>query len=162
MNKQKSISNVATRESGLKMETITEGLGKNPTVGDAVLIHYILYLGSGTSSSEYDYDNECYVDDLVDSTYEDRPFAGPIEIIVGTATPKDTIYNKGDSIEGLNEALLDMKVGCKRRLLIPSKLAYGSEGASSFHTFHGYRTPPDKGLDMIIELVEIRESGSDT
>ena len=149
---------IEKKKNGLKMEILTEGTGVQPNIGDIILMHYILYLGEGVSSSDYDYEKECYVDDLVDSTYEDRPFAGPIEIIVGTETPKDTIYSKGESIRGLSEALLDMKVGGKRRLFIPSELAYGSEGGSSFHTFHGYRTPPNRTLDMIVELVEIRDS----
>ena len=51
-----------------------------------------------------------------------------------------------------------MKVGSKSRLLIPSELAYGIEGGSSFHTFHGYRTPPNRNLDMIVELIEIKEA----
>ena len=46
-----------------------------------------------------------------------------------------------------------MRFGGKSRVLIPSELAYGVEGGSSFHTFHGYRTPPNRDLDMVIELV---------
>ena len=82
---------IEEKKNGLKMEILTEGTGVQPSIGDIILMHYILYLGDGVSSSDYDYEKECYVDDLVDSTYEDRPFAGPIEIIVGTETPKDTI-----------------------------------------------------------------------
>ena len=141
--------------SELKVETITEGSGLKPNIGDTVSVHYVLHLGDGVSSSDYDYDKKCYVDDLVDDTYDEQ-FGGPIDITIGDPTPKDQIYTKGDSIKGLDEALTSMNVGSKCRLIIPPDLAYGSEGASSFHTFHGYRTPPYKGLDMIIELVEIK------
>ena len=51
-----------------------------------------------------------------------------------------------------------MKVGGKRKLHIPAKLAYGELGASSFHTFHGYRTPPNRSMDIIVELIEIKEA----
>ena len=144
-----------TKESGLKIETIVEGEGEYPDVTDTVFVHYILYLGAGTRSSLYDYDKHCYVDDLVDSTYE-GPTAGPIKIAIGAETPKDLLYTEGDSIKGLDEALLEMRVGSKSRLLIPSELAYGPEGGSSFHTFHGYRTPPNRSLDMVVELLEIK------
>tara|TARA_Y100000310_G_scaffold11865_1_gene12357 strand:- start:271 stop:777 length:507 start_codon:yes stop_codon:yes gene_type:complete len=145
-----------TNESGLQVKTIREGSGKCPEMGDTVVVHYILHLGTGTSSSEYDYDKECYVDQLVESTYEERPFSGPIDITIGEETKKDGVYNKGDSIKGLDEALLGMKSGGKKHIYIPPELAYGVEGASSFHTFHGYRTPPNRGLDMIVELIEIK------
>jgi len=143
-----------TKESGLKIETIIEGEGNYPNIDDVVSIHYVLHLGTGVSSSLYDYDKQCYIDDLVDSTYE-GPLAGPIKIRVGSETAKDGVYKEGDSIKGLNEALLEMKVGSKSRLLIPSELAYGAEGGSSFHTFHGYRTPPNRSLDIVVELLEI-------
>lgn len=148
-----------TKESGLKIETIIEGDGEYPNVGDTVLIHYVLHLGTGVSSSLYDYDKHCYIDELIDSTYE-GPLAGPKKIIIGKETAKDGIYEEGDSIRGLNEALLEMKVGSKNRLFIPSELAYGIEGGSSFHTFHGYRTPPKRNLDMVVELVHKADTGA--
>ena len=146
-----------TKESGLKIETLQEGAGDLPNTGDTAIIHYILHLGTGVSSSLYDYDKHCYVDDLVDSTYE-GPLAGPIKIIIGAETAKDSLYSEGDSIAGLNEALLTMRVGSKTRLVIPPELAYGAEGGSSFHTFHGYRTPPHRSLDMVAELLEVQKS----
>ena len=140
----------------MKIEILKEGKGKTPQLGDTVLIHYILNLGTGVSSSNYDYDKHCYVDELVDSTYEE-PLARPIPIILGAETPKDGLYKEGDSIKGLDEALSQVKVGSKCKLLIPSEMAYGWEGASSFHTFHGYRTPPHRSLDMVVELLEIQD-----
>ncbi len=148
------------KASGLEIETIATGEGVSPSVGDTVLIHYELHLGTGTSSSLYDYDEQCYIDNQVDSTYEE-PFAATIKIVVGAETAKDGLYSEGDSIKGLDEALLEMKVGGKKRLIIPSDLAYGPEGGSSFHTFHGYRTPPHRNLDLVVELVEIKKPKED-
>ena len=71
--------------------------------------------------------------------------------------PKDDIYSKGESIEGLDQALMSMKVGDRWSLVIPAELGYGEEGASSFHTFHGYRAPPNQGIRCNIELVDIME-----
>ena len=147
-----------TTESGLKYSVINLGDGAKPKVGDTVSMHYELYLGRGSTTSLYDYDNEEYIDEICDSTYDEKnPFSGPVSLVIGNETPKDETYRKGDSIKGLDEALLDMRVGGKRRLSIPSDLAYGDKGASSFHTFHGYRTPPNSGLEITIELVEIKE-----
>ena len=136
-----------------------EGSGKTPKEGDTVLMHYEIWSTEGITSSEYDYDKKAYIDDIHDSTYDqNNPFHGPIEIIIGQETPKDDVYSKGDSIKGIDEALLKMRSGSKCALLIPPSLGYGEEGASSFHTFHGYRAPPHKDMRCNIELVKINNS----
>ena len=146
-------------KTGLKMLEVISGTGQAPQSGDTVLMHYEYYLCEGVTSSDFDYDLGKYHEDhttVYDSTYEEKPFNGPIDITIGKSTPKDDIYVRGDSISGIDEALLDMKVGSKRKLIIPPSLAYGTEGGSSFHTFHGYRIPPNRELTMTIELVEIK------
>mgnify|MGYP005819022499 CR=1 FL=1 len=145
------------KESGLRMVEITEGHGDSPTTGQTVSVHYEIFFGEGTSTSNYDEKAGKYVDNLYDSTYEDKPFSGPVDIVIGAATPKDDIYSRGQSIKGFDEALVEMKVGEKRQLFIPAALAYGKEGASSFHTFFGYRVAPHRDLACTIELVEIKD-----
>lgn len=143
-------------KSGLKWELLSEGSGDKPKVGQTVSIHYDIWFGKGTTTSNFNYDKGEYVDIMHDSTRDERdPFHGPMDFKIGEHTPLDDTYKEGQSIPGLDEALLDMKLGEKRRLHIPSKLAYGKLGGSSFHTFHGYRTPPDCPLEMEIELVNI-------
>ena len=143
-------------KSGLKWELIKVGNGEKPKPGQKVSIHYDIWFGKGTTTSNFNYDKNEYVDVLYDSTNDEKdPFSGPVDFEIGTRTPDDDQYKKGNSIAGLDEALLDMRVGAKRRLHIPSKLAYGKLGGSSFHTFHGYRAPPNCPLDMEIELVSI-------
>jgi|10_taG_2_1085330.scaffolds.fasta_scaffold54252_2 hypothetical protein len=136
-------------------EVITEGEGKIPVHGDAVLIDYTMTFGEGVGSSTYDYDNDSYVDCLVATTHDEGPYSGPIPIVIGLDTLKDKLYKEGDSVVGLDDALLGMKVGSKHRVFIPPELGYGVEGGSGFHTFHGYRTPPGRGMDIIIEIVRI-------
>tara|TARA_R110000824_G_scaffold128983_3_gene290144 strand:- start:15514 stop:16017 length:504 start_codon:yes stop_codon:yes gene_type:complete len=143
------------KENGLRVIPLKEGAGKTPEVGQRVLAHYELRFGEGTSTSNYDYDKGAYVEDQYDSTYEDKPFGGPVEFVVGQETPKDDLYTKGDSIKGFDEAFLSMKVGGQVKLIIPHSLAYGEEGASSFHTFFGYRVPPNRDMSAILELVDI-------
>lgn len=145
-------------ESGLTMAVLSAGTGLTPSLGDTVLMHYEIWVGEGVTTSEFDPETNTYKDTIYDSTYDEKnPFSGPIEIVIGRGTPKDEVYTTGDSIKGLDEALLTMKVGEKRSLLIPASLGYGDLGASSFHSFHGYRTPPKMRLKCNIELVEIKK-----
>tara|TARA_Y100001963_G_C6663740_1_gene391754 strand:+ start:106 stop:567 length:462 start_codon:yes stop_codon:yes gene_type:complete len=145
-------------ESGLEWELVKEGTGDKPTLGQTTLVHYEIWFGDGVSTSNFDYDKSEYVDVLYDTTRDEKnPFHGPVEFKIGEHTPLDDTYKKGQSIAGLDEALLDMKVGEVRNLHIPSDLAYGELGGSSFHTFHAYRTPPNSPLKMRIELVKIGE-----
>jgi peptidyl-prolyl cis-trans isomerase A (cyclophilin A) len=145
-----------TTSSGIKVQILKEGDGEKPALGDVVSSHYIINLGEGASTSEYDYEKQEYIDSLVESTYEEKPFSGPVEFVIGKRTPIDDTYSRGDSLEGLDKAFMDMKMGEKRRLLIPSRMAYGELGASSFHTFYGYRTPPNADLDIVVEIVDIK------
>ena len=152
------MSEETTTASGLTMSVLTEGTGTAPVVGDTVLMHYEIWVGEGVTTSQYDAATNTYKDTIYDSTYDEKnPFSGPIEVVIGRDTPDDEVYTTGDSIKGLDEALLTMKVGEKRSLLIPAALGYGELGASSFHTFHGYRTPPNMPLRCNIELVEIKK-----
>jgi peptidyl-prolyl cis-trans isomerase A (cyclophilin A) len=145
------------KESGLRMTLMADGDGPTPIVGQTVLAHYEIYFGEGTTTSNYDYAAGEYIDEMFDSTYEEKPFNGPVEFIIGVETPKDDTYAKGQSIKGFDEAFLDMKVGDKRKLFIPAALAYGDEGASSFHTFFGYRVAPNRDISCTVELVDIIE-----
>ncbi|MBT4855605.1 FKBP-type peptidyl-prolyl cis-trans isomerase [bacterium] len=55
----------------------------------------------------------------------------------------------GQVIRGWDETLLDMKVGEKRRVYIPSELGYGARGA-------GGAIPPNADLIFDVELYEIK------
>ena len=54
----------------------------------------------------------------------------------------------GQVIQGWDEGVMLMKVGEKRRLFIPSKLAYGVHGA-------GGVIPPDADLIFDVELFDV-------
>ena len=98
------MSEEVVKDSGLRMLLEKTGAGDTPNLGDKVSVHYEIWLGEGTTSSNYDYNNEEYVNVMYDNTYEDKPFSGPIDIILGRLTPKDDTYSKGDSLLGFDEA----------------------------------------------------------
>lgn len=111
---------VETKESGLQYVIQEEGSGEQPSEGDMISVHYAGFLED---------------DSLFDSSYlRDQPF----EFQVGT----------GQVISGWDEGLMDMKVGEKRTLIIPSELGYGESGA-------GESIPPNATLIFDVELLEV-------
>ena len=57
-------------------------------------------------------------------------------------------FDSGQVIPGWDLGLASMKVGGKRRLLLPAEIAYGSRGA-------GDAIPPDAMLVFDVELVAV-------
>ncbi|CAM4290758.1 peptidylprolyl isomerase [Zobellia nedashkovskayae] len=120
--------------SGLKILTLKEGGGEKPTIGGQVLVYYAGYLEDGT---------------LFDSNYEDiatkynkfderRKQGGGYE-------PIPMIYSPDASlIAGFKEGLLNMKIGDKARIFIPSHLGYGPQGTGPI--------PPSADLVFDLEI----------
>ncbi len=92
--------NEITTASGLKYTDLVEGTGESPRTGQTVVVHYIGTLESGKQ---------------FDSSYKRGQ---PAEFEIGT----------GRVIKGWDEGLMTMKVGGKRKLVIPSDLGYGPRG----------------------------------
>ncbi|KAL5576235.1 hypothetical protein UlMin_017934 [Ulmus minor] len=95
---EKELENVpmVTTESGLQYKDIKVGVGPSPPVGFQVAANYVAMVPSGQ---------------IFDSSLE----KGQIYIFrVGS----------GQVIKGLDEGLLSMKIGGKRRLYIPGSLAF--------------------------------------
>jgi FKBP-type peptidyl-prolyl cis-trans isomerase len=109
-----------TTASGLKYYVLKPGKGVAAKSGDKVKVHYTGWLTNGTK---------------FDSSL-DR--GEPLEFPVG----------QGRVIKGWDEGVTGMKVGEKRQLQIPSKLAYGEAGA-------GGVIPPNADLIFDVELVAI-------
>ena len=105
--------------SGVAYEDILLGNGAQPTPGDRVLIDYVGYLSDGTQ-----------FDSSVDRGV-------PLEIVFGEAP-----------LAGWNAGMEGMKVGGKRRMQLPSELAYGSAGIPGL-------VPADETLTYELELLEI-------
>jgi len=58
-------------------------------------------------------------------------------------------FGAGEVIQGWDKGLSGMKVGGKRRILVPAKLAYGEEGSLP-------DIPPNTDLRFNIEVKEIK------
>ena len=92
-------SEIAT-SSGLKYIDLAQGTGATPRRGQTVTVHYTGTLENG------------------------RKFESSLD----RGVPADFRIGVGDVIKGWDEGLMSMKVGGKRKLIIPSNLGYGPMG----------------------------------
>jgi len=110
--------------SGLEYEDLQVGTGTEAKRGNAVDVHYTGWLTNGQK-----------FDSSVD---RGRPFEFPLGM--------------GRVIKGWDEGVATMRVGGKRKLLIPAHLGYGDRGAGGI-------IPGGATLIFEVELLGI-ESGS--
>jgi peptidylprolyl isomerase len=108
-----------TTPSGLTYWVLAEGTGPVPARGQTVVVHYTGWLADGT---EFD---------------SSRRRGEPLRVRVG----------EGQVIAGWDEALATMKVGERRRLLVPPHLGYGDKGAGPI--------PAGATLTFDVELIGI-------
>ncbi len=109
-----------TTASGLKYVDLTQGTGETPQTGQTLTVHY-----TGTLQNGRKFDSSV-----------DR--GTPYQFRVGT----------GSVIKGWDEGLMGMKVGGKRKLIIPPSLGYGAAGTPSI--------PPNSTLLFDVELLGVK------
>ncbi len=118
----KKATKTITTPSGLKYTILKAGTGAAPKPGQEVFVHYT---GTLTNGKKFD---------------SSRDKGQPFSFKVGA----------GQVIPGWDEALSTMKVGERRKLIIPAKLGYGARGA-------GGVIPPNATLIFDVELLKLGE-----
>jgi len=132
-NVESTITNSSTNTKPIIMDTITDsqeliiqdiviGTGETAAAGQTISANYMGTLQNGTK---------------FDSSY-DR--GKPFEFTLGV----------GQVIKGWDQGIVGMKVGGKRKLIIPSSLAYGSQAV-------GGVIPANATLIFEVELVGIKK-----
>ena len=110
-----------TTPSGLKYVDLVIGTGESPMPGQKVSVHY-----TGTLENGAKFDS---------SVDRGQPFVFPIA--------------EGRVIKGWDEGVMTMKIGGKRKLIIPPDLGYGAKGA-------GGVIPPNATLIFEVELLGVK------
>ena len=108
-------------QSGLQYQDLRIGEGPSPQPGQVAVVHYSGWLTSGQK---------------FDSSYDRKK---PFQFHLG----------RGEVIKGWDEGVVTMKVGGKRKLIVPSKLGYGDRGA-------GATIPGGATLIFEVELLDVK------
>ncbi|MGA9995564.1 MAG: FKBP-type peptidyl-prolyl cis-trans isomerase [Pyrinomonadaceae bacterium] len=109
------------KPSGLRYTDTTAGTGASPAPGKMVTVNYTGTLEDGTK---------------FDSSFDHgQPYTFPI--------------GRGKVIPGWDEGVMDMKVGGKRRLIVPPGLGYGPMGSPP-------KIPGNATLIFDIELLDVK------
>ncbi len=119
---QAATAGMITTPSGLAYQDLVPGSGPSPTAGKLVRVHYTGWLQDGTK-----------FDSSLDS-------GQPFEFPLGT----------GQVIPGWDEGVMTMKVGGKRKLVVPPQLGYGARGA-------GGAIPPNATLTFEVILLDVQK-----
>ena len=115
-------NNIIQMENGLKIQDLKVGTGPEAKSGYTVAVNYLGTLENGTK---------------FDSSYDRNE---PFQFVLGA----------GQVIQGWDIGVAGMKVGGKRKLIIPPALAYGERGVGPI--------PPNSTLVFEIELLAVQAS----
>lgn len=111
---------LATTSTGLKYVELNKGKGREARNGSHVEVHYV---GTLLNGKQFD-----------SSRDRDSPFTFQL--------------GSGSVIRGWDQGIAGMKIGGRRKLIIPPELGYGSQGKGQI--------PPNSTLVFDVELLSVR------
>lgn len=114
--------NVVTTPTGLRYVDLITGAGKSPKRGQTAVVHYVGRLANET---------------VFDDSHKRKH---PLECMLGA----------GRFLRGWEEGISSMKVGGKRKLIIPPRLGYGRAGNKKMGI------PPNAYVIFEVELLAVR------
>jgi peptidylprolyl isomerase len=114
-----NIEGAITTDSGLQFLETNPGEGPNPKDGDIVTMNFVASLPDGTEFG---------------NSYQQ---GGPIKAILG----------RDQLLPGWEEGLKLMNAGGQARMVLPSELAFGTEGYGMI--------PPDSPIILVVEIISI-------
>ena len=116
---------IAVTNSGLNYKDLKIGTGSAAKVGKIAVIHFVGWLSdNGKKGKEF---------------FNSYDRGKPVSFKLGTKKV----------LQGWNAGVAGMKVGGKRRLMIPSELGYGAKGVADV-------VPPNSDLIFDVELLEVK------
>lgn len=118
-------TDTVTSKTGLKYIDLKVGKGAMPVKGQTITVNYTGKLTNG------------------------QTFDSNVDPKFNHVEPFSTAIGVGQVIPGWDEGMVSMKVGGKRRLIIPSQLGYGARGA-------GATIPPNATLIFDVELLGVK------
>ncbi len=124
-------SEIITTPSGLKYQDLVVGTGPRPLLNQTVRVLYTGWLENGTKFDS--------------NTSGGKP---PLEFKIGAEKGMIKGFQLG---VGGGEGIEPMRVGGKRRLIIPPQLGYGAQAYSTI--------PPNSTLIFEVELIGIQKGG---
>ncbi len=124
MNGTSAAAGIVTTPSGLRYVDEVVGDGPEPAAGRLVTVHYTGWLDDGGEPG--------------------RKFDSSLD----RGMPFSFSFGMREVIDGWDLGLAGMRVGGRRRLLIPAELGYGARGA-------GKVIPPNADLVFDVELLAV-------
>jgi hypothetical protein len=124
------LSTYSDLSSGIKYLVIKEGNGDKPVRSQQIYTKYTFWTGG----------------------FPEDAGSNKIDSNTGLKEPFGVVVGVGKVIKGWDLALLDMKLGEVRRLVIPSAAGYGAEGAGNG------KIPPDATLYYQVEIIYMNKA----
>lgn len=123
---------VVTLDSGVQYQDMAIGSGPSPKLGDRVAVHYSLYYNGLEVESSRD-----------SSGLAARPFGFNWGTQTGT----------GAICKGVQLGMEGMQVGGRRKITVPSELAFGKKGLPPF-------IPPDATVLFDVSIWSLKPAGT--